>query len=301
MVGEGKLNNPNDMANVAAIRQQIQALQEAQSLFQQNAAQHLAALNDAVVELQGRLDKLSQPLPLPEFYVAPMKAAPDTIDRFLLSIENQTGSETDRLYLVHQAVLRGSKEQIAHRQSYYLPHLHIPPHHRELPVVDIGCGRGEFLELLREKDIKCVGVELNLAEVKKLQAQAFEVYVGDARDYLKEASDNSLAAITAFQVIEHLSYDYLRDFLKLAYAKLASGGKILLETVNPYCLSTWRTYYLDPTHEHPVPKDLLEILLRFYGFQRIQTFYQSPMASLGVSQVGDPSLHYQDYALMGQK
>lgn len=112
---------------------------------------------------------------------------------------------------------------------------------------------------------------------------------------------NSLAAITAFQVIEHVSYGYLHKLIKLAYEKLAPGGFILLETVNPYCLETYRTFYLDPTHQKPVPLDLLSILYQFYGFADKQVFFQSPIKpTVSISQQ-ELSLLYQNYGLIGTK
>lgn len=209
------------------------------------------------------------------------------------------GDEGDALYLAIEHVLRGSIEQIKERQRFYIPHLPLP--HNGLPVLDVGCGHGEFLSLLHEQNIPAVGIEINTIVLEDLRQKGFDVYLADAVKYLESLADNSLGGLTAFQVIEHMPKDYLRHFLKLAWRKLAVGSFVLLETVNPYCLNTYRTYYHDDTHENPVPSDLLSVLMAFYGFKNLQIFYQSPVTLNEQPAEQEWAFYYLDYALMGIK
>jgi 2-polyprenyl-3-methyl-5-hydroxy-6-metoxy-1,4-benzoquinol methylase len=214
--------------------------------------------------------------------------------------EIEVEDETDAFYFVLETSLRGSEQEIKQRQKEYLPYLKIVD--PTLPLIDLGCGRGEFLELMREQGIRAVGVDTNSKNIQELKQKNFEIYQQDAVEYLESVAPNSLAAITAFQVIEHVSNSYLHKLVKLAYEKLTPGGFILLETVNPYCLETYRTFYLDPTHQKPVPLDLLSILYQFYGFADKQAFFQSPIKPTApVSQKHELKLLYQGYGLMGTK
>jgi SAM-dependent methyltransferase len=221
------------------------------------------------------------------------------LDDFLESSAKQY-SEIEGFYQALQLVLRGSEEVIAARQEQYFESLPFSQISNTLSVLDIGCGRGEFLRMLKQRQIPAIGIDLNSRQLDELRADGFEVYAADALEYLQTLPDQSVGAITAFQVIEHLRPDYIRELLKLAYAKLTPQGFILLETVNPYCLETFRTYYLDPTHLHPIPLDLLAIELKFYGFQNIRAFFQAPVADSLLTQ-GEFRRAYQDYALLGIK
>lgn len=225
----------------------------------------------------------------------------DEVEHYLtIRGEINLEDELDEFYFVLETSLRGPEQEIKQRQKEYLKYLTIVD--PALPLVDLGCGRGEFLELMREQGIRAIGVDTNSKNIQQLKQKNFEIYQQDAVEYLESVAPNSLAAITAFQVIEHVSNSYLHKLVKLAYEKLAPGGFIFLETVNPYCLETYRTFYLDPTHQKPVPLDLLSILYQFYGFADKQAFFQSPIKPTApISQKQELRLLYQGYGLMGTK
>ena len=209
-------------------------------------------------------------------------------------------SEVDAFYYVLETSLRGSEAEIKQRQQEYLPHLTIID--PTLPLVDLGCGRGEFLEIMREQGILAFGVDTNAKNIEEVRQKELDVRHEDVVDFLESAAPNSLAAITSFQVIEHIPNPDLRKLIKLAYEKLAPGGFLLLETVNPYCLETFRTYYLDPTHQNPVPLDLLSVLYQFYGFAETEVFFQNPIKpNIPASQSQALASFYQTYALLGKK
>jgi O-antigen chain-terminating methyltransferase len=244
---------------------------------------------------------------LPAFHSSPGDAWPTSdaepkLDQFLAKQRwSDEVEETESLYTSLELVLRGAEELIQERQRQYLPILQIPERNQSLPILDIGCGRGEFLTLLRECGTRVIGVDLQATDIDRLREKGYDVYHGDGVGYLETLPDASLAGITAFQVIEHLRYDYLRRLLKLAHSKLAPGGLILLETVNSDCVTAFRSFYLDPTHENPIPKYLLAVLLRFYGFHKLNVLYQNPVSPSVTTSDPDWSKYYETYAILGWK
>lgn len=262
--------------------------------FQKSTSQRLTALDPAALPPFIGPDPvaISGPSDLTEGYT--------DLDR-LLDARESSGRDDDLLYVAFEAVLRGSEQVILERQRLYLDTFLIPGPLRQAPVVDVGCGCGEFLEVLRQRGLHPVGVDINAEFITEVQQKGFEAHESDAVEYLRQQDNASLAGITAFQVIEHVPYDTVQDLLAVSYDKLLPGGLILLETVNPYCLDTFRTFYLDPTHVKPVPKDLLAITMAFHGFTDIKTYWQNPVHTTG--QVGPlaRALYYQTYALIARK
>jgi SAM-dependent methyltransferase len=119
-------------------------------------------------------------------------------------------------------------------------------------VVDLGCGRGGFIALLKEQGYRPIGVDTNQAMVADLQQQGFEVYARDALEFLANTPDNSLGGVTALHLVEHFEHKQILALLTLACQKLAPGGFIYLETPNPLCPDSLGRFYADPTHQ-PVP------------------------------------------------
>jgi 2-polyprenyl-3-methyl-5-hydroxy-6-metoxy-1,4-benzoquinol methylase len=221
------------------------------------------------------------------------------VDQFL-EVEGKQYGDQERFYHALQHVLRGPETLISQRQVQYFTAIPFDKIGGTTPVLDVGCGRGEFLRLLRERGIKCQGIDLNSQQIKALHKEGFDVHCSDAITFLRELPDQSLGAITAFQFVEHLTPDYLSEFLSHSYAKLIDNGFVLLETVNPYCVETFQTYYLDPTHKNPIPLDLLAIQLQFSGFKNIRAFFQSVNGSMTPLQ-RDFRRAYENYALSGTK
>jgi SAM-dependent methyltransferase len=133
-------------------------------------------------------------------------------------------------------------------------------------VLDVGCGRGEFMELLRERGIDSRGVDLNEAMVEVCRAKGLDVTHGDALEYLRAADERSVPAIFAAQFIEHLPADSVVELMKLAEAKLVPGGTAIFETVNPHSPSAMKAFWVDPTHHHPLFPEVLLAFGRFAGF-----------------------------------
>jgi SAM-dependent methyltransferase len=145
------------------------------------------------------------------------------------------------------------------------------------PVVDIGCGRGEFLELLGEAGVKATGIEIDPKLVAAARARQLDVEQDDAISRLASETDTALGGVSLLQVVEHLSPQEVVDLVVLSADKLRPGGKMLIETVNPQSLFVFaHSLYIDPTHARPVHPAYLEFLFREAGFALVETQWRSP-------------------------
>jgi len=167
---------------------------------------------------------------------------------------------------------RGTEEYVKEKQRIYLPYFAGCG-----DVLDIGCGRGEFLELAREAGISARGIDLSeelvaLCRAKKLEAETADLFV-----YLDSLPERSLGGIFCAQVIEHLPPARLPEMLRLACTRLSTGGVLVIETPNPECLAILAShFYLDPTHRRPVPPQLLSYYLEEFGMGAIEIRRLSP-------------------------
>jgi len=146
-------------------------------------------------------------------------------------------------------------------------------------VLDIGCGRGEFVAHLQELGLSAYGIDLDQDTIAIGRETGRDVRVADAVAHLKGLPDSGLAAISMIQVIEHFAIDDLLRLLQLAVRKLAPGGFILAETVNPQCLAVMaRFYILDPSHHMPLHPDTTRFLMEQAGLTRAETRFLHPVA-----------------------
>lgn len=135
-------------------------------------------------------------------------------------------------------------------------------------VLDMGCGRGEFLEVLARHGIRGRGVDLDADMVARAVEKGLDVEVGDASSALRALPDGSLPAAFAAQVVEHLSHAQLTELVSLLAVKLAPGGLVVLETVNPHSPAALKAFWTDTTHHHPLFPEVLLALCRIAGFDR---------------------------------
>ena len=178
----------------------------------------------------------------------------------------------DYKYIGFEDQFRGSQEDIRDRLSEYLPVFA-----NSSNVLDIGCGRGEFLDLLREQGISSSGVDTNAAMVKTCKEKGLDATGADALDYLRALPDGSLGGLLAAQVVEHLPPSYLMTLLDVAFLKLRSGAPIVLETINPACwFAFFESYIRDITHVRPLHPDTLKYLLVVTGFHSVEIRYRAP-------------------------
>ena len=176
-------------------------------------------------------------------------------------------------YVGFEDRFRGSRDEIRRRLESYLPFfsgLH--------DVLDVGCGRGEFLELLRGAGIPARGIDVNHEMAELCRGGGLDVTEVDAVGYLSAQPDESLGGIFAAQVVEHLEPAYLLRFLELAYHKLRPGGRLLLETLNPACwVAFFDSYIRDITHVWPLHPDTLQYLVLASGFASADIEWRSPV------------------------
>ncbi|MGC8786058.1 MAG: class I SAM-dependent methyltransferase [Anaerolineae bacterium] len=145
-------------------------------------------------------------------------------------------------------------------------------------VLDIGCGRGEFVEMLLQKGISARGIDLDPDAVAYAQERGLPVEVAEAVTYLQSLPDESLGGVFAAQVIEHLKPRQLQRLLELCHDKLATGAPIVLETLNPACLVALANWFvMDLTHVWPVHSETLKFILENAGFWKIKIEFMSPV------------------------
>lgn len=176
-------------------------------------------------------------------------------------------------YVGFEDQFRGSREDIRGRFEAYLPRFA-----GASDVLDVGCGRGEFLELLNEAGVRARGIDLNHEMVELCRSRGLDVAEADAVGYLAALPDASLGGLFAAQVVEHLEPGYLLRFLELAFHKLRPGSSILLETLNPACwVAFFESYIRDITHVRPLHPETLKYLVMASGFSRADIEYRSPI------------------------
>jgi ubiquinone/menaquinone biosynthesis C-methylase UbiE len=178
----------------------------------------------------------------------------------------------DAFYASFEDQFRGHREEIKERLKVYLPIL------REAGItkgiVDIGCGRGEWLELLKEEGARASGVDLNRVMLAECRRRGFEVTEADALDYLRGLPDESLEAVTSFHLIEHLPFETLVMLIDEIERVLKPGGLIILETPNPKNLTVGASsFYSDPTHRNPVFPETIQFILSNRGFSNAHLKY----------------------------
>jgi len=198
---------------------------------------------------------------------------------------------------------RGPEEYVKNGQRIYLPDFTGCQ-----SVLDIGCGRGEFLETMRGAGVPARGIDLSEESVAACRAKGLDAEVDDLFVYLSNLPESSLDGIFCSQVVEHLSPERLPEMIRLCASRLSRGGVIAIETPNPECLAIFAThFYLDPTHTRPVPAALLAFYMEEFGLGRIETRKLAPAVESMPSLAELPQAFREsffgalDYAILGRK
>lgn len=277
----------------------------------QQQAEALQALQDEVASqnrqrraqeqyLMRSLDELRQPLSeslSQQASQAPAKREMYTEDAFFVAFDEQ---------------FRGSRADIKERLRVYLPICkEAKIGTEERPVADLGCGRGEWLEVLQEEGMRAMGVDRNRRLVETCRQYGLDVLEGDFLTYLRGLPSNSLGGVTGFHIVEHLPFDGLLKLLEETVRVLQPGGVAIFETPNPQnILVSTHEFYIDPTHYTPLPSSLLKFIAEAKGLQRLKLLYLHPFPeALRIQDTGLEvaqrlnELFYgpRDYALIGWK
>lgn len=226
-------------------------------------------------------------------------------------------------YLLLENRYRGSEEEIKNRQRDYVSYFE----GASLPVLELGSGRGEFLELLDEAGVECLGVDLDRAMIARCKEKGLNVELEDALAFLASIEDNCLGGIFAAQVVEHLTQEQLQELFRSAVRVLVPGGKILLETINPASFAALaRNFFRDPTHIWPLHPDTLGFLMETNGLEHTTTLMRSPYPeeamlkplevseylpprwkgtleglNQNIARLNETLFGYQDYCIVGTK
>ena len=182
------------------------------------------------------------------------------------SIQMLPSAREDLEYRAFEDRHRGSFDDIRKLLAIYLPHFK-----GRRRVLDIGCGRGEFLEMLKEENIASYGVDLDEGMVEAARARGVEAYAGDAIAHLRTLNPGDIDGIFSSQVAEHLRTSDLLTMVDLCYRKLAPGGVIVIETPNPETLFIFHAFfYVDLTHIKPIHPEAMKWTLEAAGFRDVQ-------------------------------
>lgn len=213
----------------------------------------------------------------------------------------------NNFYTAFESQYRGSRELIKKRQLVYLPFLEfLKKDKAEIHAIDLGCGRGEWLELLKENEINATGVDLDEDMLEICKNMGFQALKLDALEAIKKYDDQSLDLITGFHIAEHLPFPILLEITQEAYRVLKPGGLFILETPNPENIQVATvSFYIDPTHKNPIPIQLLSFVYKYSGFDEIKNFrinadYQ--LDKLGLISLRDVLTgNSRDYSVIGLK
>src|ERR671935_296818 len=209
-------------------------------------------------------------------------------------------------YFAFEARMRGRSEEIRERQRAYVEDLR-----EAAPVLDVGCGRGKLVGLLREVGVEAHGVDADADMVAFARGERLPVEQADLLAYLEGLEDGSLGGVFAGQVVEHLPPPALVRLLELAAAKLRPGGLFVAETINPLSPLALRYYFSDLTHAQPLVPETLELLARQAGFRETEIRYlnepadrltepDDPVIAANVRRLNELLFAPLDYALVAR-
>lgn len=214
---------------------------------------------------------------------------------------------SDNFYRAFEDKHRGSRQDIKRRLQVYLPFvLPVMRAHAKAPCLDLGCGRGEWLELLTEQGVQAQGVDLDSGMLQAAEVQGLKVRRADAVLALQQQADDSLSVVSAFHLAEHLAFEDLKTLVAQALRVLVPGGLLILETPNPDNLQVATcNFHLDPSHIRPLPSALLAFLAQQTGFARAKVMGLQESAELRFKnsfQLEDVLMGASpDYAVVAQK
>jgi SAM-dependent methyltransferase len=250
-------------------------LSERIDLTTHHAGRHEAELQALKVEVDKQIDDLIERLQKSRMDIAQQETRLSRLLEGAAAVTPSTPVQQshpeqdhllDSLYYSLEDALRGTPEEIKEEVKVYLPVLEKAGISSD--ILDVGCGRGEWLQVLREEGLQARGIDSNRILVQQCKELSLDVEEHEALSYLGSLTDGSLSAVTAFHFAEHLPLETLVKFLDEAGRTLKPGGLIILETPNPENLLVGScNFYLDPTHKNPIPIPTMKLLLEARGFR----------------------------------
>jgi len=226
----------------------------------------------------------------------------------LRSLAREEDHVLDAFYASFDEQFRGRREEIKQRLRVYLPIIEQNGIGTEqMPVLDVGSGRGEWLELLKEERLHARGVDSNRILVEWSRNRKLDVAEEDLISHLQQLPDASLGAVTGFHIIEHLPIETLVEFLNQAVRVLKPGGAVIFETPNPQNVLVGScNFYFDPTHRNPLPSQVTKFLVESRGFNRVEVLNLNPSDDAPVDDNSELARRFNkyfygpmDYAVIG--
>lgn len=218
----------------------------------------------------------------------------------------------DKMYIDFEDRFRGTREEIERKLRVYLPLIDaLGLKRRDSSLLDLGCGRGEWLELLRTEGYRASGIDVNRVALQQCRERGLDVAESDLIDHLRGLAGSSVDVITGFHIIEHLPFPAMVTLFDEAFAVLKPGGMILLETPNPTnILVSAYDFYRDPGHIRPLHPDTVRFIAENRGFVRAGAYFVSDGGAEGtfikstdwrLNDIGDYIRAPRDFALIGYK
>ena len=241
---------------------------------------HYREIDDAIAQLRAVTDIAQRTAMLAKREVDRRVSGEPVAGSREPEVERRADASADRhayQYVGFEDRFRGSEAVIRARLADYVSYFA-----GQSNVLDVGCGRGEFLDLLKQQGISSKGLDLNPEMVEVCRSRGLDATAADARSYLRRVPDESLGGLIAVQVIEHLEPAYLTEMLGLAFDKVRPGGRVVLETINPACwVAFFESFIRDLTHVKPIHPETLQYLLQASGFSNVEIVYRAPIAPEG--------------------
>ncbi|MDO8592008.1 MAG: methyltransferase domain-containing protein [bacterium] len=284
--------NSTSSAKAASQLETLQAIEKAQSVLSEEST----GLSSRLQQLDNRLADVNHQLSVLE---RPGTIAGKTKNKLVHTFADD--HLLDKFYIEFENKFRGPEDVIQERQKVYLPYLKgAKLSYKKFPILDIGCGRGELLELFHAQGLRAIGIDINGAMVKRASDKGLEAYEKSAQDYLANTPSGSLSAITGMHIVEHIPFPELVRIFSECYRSLRPGGLAIFETPNPETLLVGSySFYLDPSHLHPLPPELLSFTLEFCGFHKTKILRLHPFKETSPQKSNKPEIDEINQKLYG--
>ena len=285
-----------EIAHLADFRRTLSRLEERQAsdaiYLKSQIAQQASMLLSGMSPAKGRKRAGTSAIAAATEPATPL--AEGTLDPFYLAFENR---------------FRGTRAEIKDRVRFYLPILKAAKVGTAAkPVLDVGCGRGEWLELLEENKLRASGIDLNRAMIAECEERNLKVTHAEVIAHLRSLGNETLGCVSGFHIIEHLPFEVLLELAAQTWRVLKPGGLAIFESPNCKNLMVGACYFnVDPTHRNPVFPETAQFILETQGFEQVQLEYLSPAerpftgGDHDAEMMNDLLFGAQDFAVIGRK